>query len=204
MGPFTSNLLAAFAPWLQYDTNGDLTAYLSLLGAMFDAVATLVYAQGYVGDPDFVPSWSVLLDPENCPTFALPFLGQFVGVFVPPGTDDATARSLITQEAGFQRGTPAAIKAAAQRWLSGTQAITMLERTPDAYSFQIIVRPEQIINTNALVSAVNAVKPAGLVWELLSTDGFLLFELEADYTPISTVESTFVTIQGMENDVPGT
>jgi hypothetical protein len=102
--------------------------------------------------------------------------GQFVGVPIPPDTDDATARSLITSEAGMQRGSPSAIVAAARRYLSGTQNVQNLTRvrpdgTPDPFYFSLVVRPEEVLDAAALVAAVNAVKPAWLMWTLVQRDG---------------------------------
>jgi P2-related tail formation protein len=176
-GGFTSQIEDAMAPWLAYDTNGSLEAYIDALGSMFEQVFSIVADQGFPGDPNYVPGWSTLLDPNNCPTWALPYLAQFVGVTVPPGTDDTTARSLIKAEAGLQRGTAAAIITAAQRNLIGTQTVSLVERvavngSADPYFFQLTVRPEELISASALTQAVNNVKPAGVQWTLVITDAF--------------------------------
>jgi hypothetical protein len=115
-------------------------------------------------------------DTAICPTDQLGYLGQFVGVSLPPDVDDATARSLITGEAGTHRGTPSAIEMAAKRYLSGTQSVINVERTrPDGsrsgYWFVLIVKPEEVIDAVALTAAVNAVKPGGVLWALVESDG---------------------------------
>lgn len=187
MGQFTDGVLNSAAP-LTADSS-DLVNYLTALGEMFDPVYDIVSDQGYPDDPDYVPGWSSLLDPDNCPAEFLPYLAQFNGTVVPPGTDAVTARAIIKGESGMQRGTgiggtynsstmPAggSIVAAAQRNLTGTQSVTLIERMngsgADAYSFILIVRPEEVLSATALTAAVNAVKPAGIVWTLVQIDAY--------------------------------
>lgn len=186
MGEFTDGVLTSATPFAA--DNADLTNYLTALGGMFDLIYGLVSDQGFAGDPDYVPGWSSLLDPDNCPAQFLPYLAQFNGTIVPPNTDEADARAIIKGESGMSRGTglggtyntstiPAggAIVAAAQRNLIGTQSATLIERMngsgADAYSFLLFVRPEECLSVTALKAAVNAVKPAGVVWTLTLTDG---------------------------------
>jgi hypothetical protein len=167
---------------------------------MFEDVYGIVASQGSPDDPDnYTAGYSVLLDPVNCPDAYLGYCGMFVGVYVPPGTDPGTARAQILAEKNLTVGTPSAIIMAAQLSLSGTKSVILVERQgdggPDAYWFQLIVRPEELnlgatwsslnlpwsIATGtwiggdqsiALKAAVNAVKPAGVFWTLVSTDGF--------------------------------
>lgn len=125
----------------------------------------------------FIPGWSHILDPDDCPTQLLPFLAQFVGAIVPVGTDDATARTKITEESGQQRGTVAAVKSAVQRNLTGTQSVGIIERTdavsvPNAYRFVVVVKASEVISVQALTSAVDAVRPGGVMWTLIQSDGF--------------------------------
>lgn len=171
LGPFTAGIQASLAPW--EDTAGIWQELNAALGIMFEQTYGLV---SDVGSPDqpagYTAGWSTLLDPTACPTWALPYLAAFVGAIVPPGTDDATARSLITSEQGMQRGTPAAITSAAKRHLTGTQSVSLLERTPDPYSFQLVVRPEEAKSASALQAAVDAVRPAGIRWTLVQADQY--------------------------------
>ena len=201
-GPFTTLLLESMASWV--DPAGALTAYNEAIGSMFDPVAEIVYD---VGSPDqpatYTPGWSVLLDPDNCPTQYLPYCSQFNGTGVQPGTADADARSLIKSEAGFNRGTPSAIVTAAKRFLTGTQSCILLERTPDPYSIAVIVRPEQVIDLTKLTNAVLAVKPAGIVLAVIQTDGWVIFQMEASQATLSALEANFATITGLEGDQVG-
>jgi hypothetical protein len=215
---FAAALLEALEPW----RTTHLDWYATAIGAMFQPVRDLTFDVGADGDSGYVPGWGPLLDPTLCPTAALPYLGQFVGVAVPDGADDATARAAIRAESGFSRGTLAAITKAVERSISTTWApsvayvidqlvqhgnpptvykatanftspatfdtahlavvdirtqYSVLERlkfdlTRDAYHLTLIVRPAQLAPANdtaALLAAVNAVKPAGIVLETVVT-----------------------------------
>src|SRR5947209_8910116 len=96
--PATDALLEAHAPWLEFDTNGHLAAFVRAIGSMLDPIAVIVSDSGFADDASYVPGWSTLLDPDNTPFPA--FLSQFNGTGVMPGTDDATARAIIKAESG--------------------------------------------------------------------------------------------------------
>lgn len=159
---------------------------MDAIGVMFEQTAQMTYdrgiddavdfvhGSGYVVEP-YVPGYGSLFDPAT--STQLPYLGQFVGVSVPDGTASATAISMISEEAGMSRGTDSAMIAAAKRNLTGTQFVSFLPRQRpdgvlDAYWFLIFVRPGECPNPTAVVNAVNAVKPAGLLWSLILADGY--------------------------------
>src|ERR1041385_2415763 len=58
--------------------------------------APAAVVESYVADTDTQVGWRPLLDPSICPADALPFLGQFVGAQVPVGSDEVTARAIVT------------------------------------------------------------------------------------------------------------
>ena len=54
--------------------------------------------------------------------------------------------------------------------------MSLIERTSSpgplaAYNFNLNVRPEQVTNATLLQAAVDAVRPAGITWTLVQTDG---------------------------------
>ena len=55
------------------------------------------------------PNWSQIIDINRCPTFALPWLAQFVGVSLANVTTRAQMVSRIQTHSNFQRGTVSAI-----------------------------------------------------------------------------------------------
>ena len=92
--------------WAKYkDTTGVLLRWLAGMGEMVQAIDSLCMAQN--DDGTIAPGWSQVLDINRCPTAALPWLGQFVGVSVDPSQRDDQQRYAIEQEHGFARGTPA-------------------------------------------------------------------------------------------------
>jgi hypothetical protein len=138
-------LVTAMGPWITLH----LAWLLDAIGAMFQQVASLVYDVGTDGQAGYVPGYGTALDPTKAAGSELAYLGQFVGVQIPAGLTDTQARALITTEAGFVRGTPAAVLSAAKPWLLNTQSVTLVERQgptgahPDF--FQLIVRPEELL-----------------------------------------------------------
>lgn len=170
---FGDRLAGRLAPWL----TDDLGTYAQAIGTMFDPLEQIVADVGMDGDPDYMPGYGVLLDIETCPTEDLGYLGQYVGVPVPVGVDDATARSLIRAEGGIGRGTLASVRAAILRHLTGTQSLVIFERTaldgsPDAYQAVVHLRPSEVADLQTIKDAVNAVKPAGILINYIVSDGY--------------------------------
>jgi hypothetical protein len=155
---------------------------------------SLLPSGGDAGAPP-APGWSVILDINRCPTYALPWLGQLVGVRLAPTLPDAVMRQTIDGEQNFGRGTLAAMHAAAAPFLIDGGAITIIERTPDPYSFSVTVPSADLLDPSwselaatyptwsalagafavwndigstpeALEAALLAAKPAGLVMSL--------------------------------------
>lgn len=85
------------------------------------------------------PGWSIIMDVSRCPTYALPWLGQFLGVRFNPLqiVSDAAMRAAISAQGNFGRGTVAAIKAAGAQFLGPGGYINVIERVPDPYSLTI-------------------------------------------------------------------
>ncbi len=151
----------------------------------------------------YVPGWSTLLDPVNCPAQFLPFLAQFNGTDIPVGLDAATARAKIIGESAQQRGTLSAVTSAITRNLSGTQFNMILERidptgAANAYWFIVVVRPTELISLQVLTDAVNAVKPGGVQWTLIQTAAWIISQLEAQFASITAMEAAFTNITNLE------
>lgn len=92
-----------------------------------------------VSDRDSGPGWQILLDPEECPAAALPYLARFVGARLLPSMTEAEQRAAIANPEGFGRGTPAAIVAVAKRRLTGSKTVLLVEfYTGLAYRMKIV------------------------------------------------------------------
>lgn len=215
---FGALLMQYLAPWLTLHLAWVLDAGI---GEVVDPFYTLVtdvgdddgvtatvgtYVDGALVTSGYQPGWGVLLNPRACPADDLPYLAQFVGVQLPTGADEATSRSLILEEAGLNRGTDAAVIAAAKRFLSGTQMVQLIPRTyvdgtPAAGWFLVVVLASEVISVSGLTAAVNAAKFGGLMWTLVQTTSFIIDTLEADYSTITLMEAAYASLTDLEGNV---
>lgn len=166
------------------------------------------YPNGTVVQLAYFPGWSSLLDPNVCPDKFLPYLAQFVGADVPLGLDSVTARAKVLAENALQRGTLVAVTSATQRNLTGTKSVVLQERIDEsgnanAYWFIVIVRPEEVISVESLIADVDNAKPGGVMWSLVQTDGWTILQMENSQATLGALEANFKTINGLEQDRPG-
>ena len=110
-------------------------------GSLYNTSASGLQALDDLCRDDISPGWSKIMDVTRCPTYALPWLAQFVGVRFTGSTvnDDSAMRLAILQESNFSRGTAQAITASVQPFLSPTGRVNIIERSPDTYSFTVQV-----------------------------------------------------------------
>ena len=177
-------------PWMTLH----LAWFLDAIGAFVDPVYNIVMEQGTDngatptrGTKDqygniitggYVPGYGSLLDLTFCPDGDLPYLSQFVGVSLPTNSDAITQRSLIGMEANLQRGGDPTIILAAQQYLTGTKTVQLIPRLrpdgiKDAYWFLLYVwASEAPADPTELIANVNAAKPAGTLWALITTTGY--------------------------------
>lgn len=170
---------------------------------MFDPIWAIVADQGSPDDPEnYTAGWSVLLDPDECPTQYLPYSSQFNGTGIQPGTDDATARALIKNEAGFARGTLQAVQAAIERAQSTPDSTryAVVERVgplgPDAYHFLVLIDLDTLTtqgDPTTLIANVTATKPAGVQFTVVPFSAPLVSEYTRLFSAI-TVELGSATI----------
>lgn len=105
-------------------------------------IAKLAYAFGLMfqlvedyGRDDLTtgaPGWANVINIDKCPDEAIPWLGQFVGVRLPGGLTPAQQRAYVKDAPGWDRGTVAAIAAAAAPYLTGQKSVTVRERFDQA------------------------------------------------------------------------
>src|SRR3954467_8505956 len=74
-----------------------------------------------IDPPDPLLPWEPLFDLAICPAWALPWLGQLVGVRLLGGLSADEARTFIRELSLHKRGSPGAIVPAAKFALSGNQ-----------------------------------------------------------------------------------
>lgn len=172
--------------------------FLAGLGAAFGPLHDVVR------DTDQGPGWSILLDPERCPNWALPWLAQFAGVTLTPGATDAEWRDEITSPPAFQRGTPAAIRSSVQRYLTGNKTVTLLERDGSPWRLTVITYTAETTDATAAEAAARSQKPVGVLLTYRVDPGWSVGDLEAAYAgrTIADVEAAFATVGDVESNLP--
>lgn len=170
VGSFAEAVYAQLFPYTSQDEKLGWPL-LIYLGAICDSAFQIVDDLGR--DSGGVVGWGKLLDPTTCPDYALPWLGQLVGVDVDQTLSVPNQRLQIQSVAGWSRGTPASIIAAAQAYLSGTKFVSLQERfSGNAYWLGINTHTaETPADTTAMIAAITAVKPAGIILFLNVTPG---------------------------------
>ena len=173
------------------EANGwSLLILVNALGTMFQLVEELVRdtAEG--------PGWSMLMDVDRCPDIALPWLGQFAGVRLLPGSTPDEQRTRIKSTDGFKRGTPAALTAAAKATLTGSQTVVLRERysapqVPDpdgAYYLYVATYTVETPNPAATQQALLSQKPAGIVLVYTAITG-------QDYQTVKNTTATYAALK---------
>jgi hypothetical protein len=147
-------------------------AHAYLCGAMGAVLVEVAEVFDPEGD---IPPMAPLLDPDLCPGWALPWLAQLVGVALPAGISDDDARTLIHHVSGFQRGTPAALRAAAGLFLTGNKSVYFRERDANAadppYTLEVVTLTGETPDPAATLTALMAQKPGGLVLTYRTVEG---------------------------------
>lgn len=163
---FAARLYVMLAPVARNDeeTGWSLLILCNAIGEMFQLL------DDWLRDTPDGPGWSILLDLDRSPPEALPWLAQFVGVRLLAGSTAAEQRTRIASTDGFRRGTPAAMRAAAEATLTGSRTVVFRERngdpaiTPDyAYYLDVTTYDDQTPDPAATELALLAQKPGGIV-----------------------------------------
>lgn len=152
--------------------NEDLQNYLSAIGRMFEPAETA--ARDNKGNPP----WSMMFDPDNAPTYALAWLGQFVGVeldirsqFESDADYWARQRQRIKSHLGFARGSLPAIEAAAGLYLTDNKTVFIQERDGSAYHITIITRTAETPDSDKVLREILRQKPAGITLDYVVVAG---------------------------------
>lgn len=186
-------LYSALEPaFTQTDEATDWTT-LKFCTALTTGNIDLIYE--IVTDRDTGPGWQILLDPENCPAVALPYLAQFVGARLTPAMDEAERRAAIAQPEGFRRGTPAAIVAVAKRRLTGTKTVLLVEfYTGLAYRMKLVTLESETPDPEAtLADILREQKPIGIRLYFNSSPDWTWAELAEEQGTWADVKEEFAT-----------
>jgi hypothetical protein len=176
-------------------------AHAILCGALGEVLEQV----GEIADPeDPYPPMAPLLSAELCPAWALPWLAQFVGVSIPVGATEQQARDIVTDVAGFKRGTPAAMRAAAGLFLTGEKTVFFRERDGSPYRIEVVTLTSETPDPAKVLNALLLQKPGGLVLSFRQVEGWDYQELESGGPdPYSTLATTYLTYSKLRENTPG-
>jgi hypothetical protein len=185
------DLYAALGPWSKADTDNAFWYLLDLCEAV---AGRLTPIEAVIRDDPNTddPGWSIVMDVDRAPPEWLGWLAQFGGVRLDPALDDAAQRARIKSTDGFKRGTPSAIVAAAQQYLTGTKSVFLSERSGSAYRFTISTLIAETPNLADVIAALIKQKPAGLVMSVMSITGADYDSVAGTHTDYNDVRTTFV------------
>lgn len=144
--------------------------------------------------------WGGILNPDTAPTYALGWLAQLVGVRLNPSLSTAQNIALIKTPIGFQRGSPAAIKAAVLPYLTGTKTVSLVERyTADAYKVLVSTLTGEVPDTAAMQAAALAQKPAGILMTFTAQLGQTYLQLRTAKATYTIAKAAYVDYTAMRN-----
>lgn len=148
-----------------------LLHFLRAIGQPFDLVRSVVL-------PDDAEPWSPLYDPDLCPAAFLPYLAQHVGVRIPVGTSEASAREMIKNPVGLKRCSREAVIDAVKLTLTGTKHVNFIVRHDDSFwRWLIVTRPSETPDAAATYRAAMSQKRVGVLITHTVTDSVLIEEL---------------------------
>lgn len=154
-----------------------------------------------VDPPDPYIPWEPLLNVDLCPYWALPWLGQVVGVRVPKTLSEADMRMMIKSLGSFARGSPGAIEAAAGFGLTGTKTVLFRERDAgDAYRLEIVVLERECADIALVRSLVLSQKPGGIVVDVHTIVGWDYQQMKTAFVGkvYSDVKTTYPTYDDLK------
>jgi len=169
-----------------------------------EAIGRMLAQTAEVFDPDGdTPPLAPILDVDLCPDWALGWLGQWAGVRLPAGTPPDVAREMIRSVAGFSRGTPAALRAAAGFYLTGTKTVYFNERLAgDAYALGVITLDAETPDPELVRVAILAQKPGGIVLDYASIVGQTYRSVRAEVDSYREVRATWPNYRELLTRLP--
>lgn len=168
LDPLASEVAYELAPLLAVDFNyGNVGEhFIAALNGPIEVVAEAVRE-----DDEERDGFAVFLDLDNCPAFALPWLGQFKGIKSTPGLVETDARDEIRYGEGLRRGTVDALERAGQRHLTGTKAVRIVERAAgDPYALTVITRTSETTDPATTLADLLSAKRIGIVLTHIVSD----------------------------------
>jgi len=201
---FAGRLYGMLAPVAQNDPSAgwSLLILCNTIGVPYQLV------EDWVRDTAAGPGWSLLLDVARCPSEALGWLGQFVGVRLRAGDNDDANRNRIQSTDGFRRGTLAAMQGAVYPTLTGQKRLFLKERdstaaAPDyAYHLTAITYSNETPDPTATQNALLAQKPGGIVLTYIVQAGQSYDQLRTRFASYAAVVAAYTDYAALLADEP--
>jgi hypothetical protein len=171
---FTQTLTGLLQPMFYDDIHQSdaLAKYLGTLSAEFEII------EQWARDSDLGQiGYSVLVDANRVPYYAIPWLAQFVGVTITQGLSVTQQRQQLLGLGNWKRGTVAALKAAPLPLLTGSQTVMVKERDTSPYHFQVMTYAVETTDSTKVLAALMTQKPAGLVMTYIVFSGQKAFAI---------------------------
>lgn len=197
-GSVTEELYEALRPLAYDDANQDdaLWTFCCAISGMIQDIEDLSRDDGDM------PGWSKFVNLDDAPTYALDWLGQMVGVRPQGGLTVAQRRSRIFAKEGFNRGSPTAMRSAAQVYLTGTKTVLMYERDTSPYHISVSTYTSETPDVARVLAALQSQKPAGVQLSYSAVPGQTYAQLLANHATYTLVNSFYSNYGEVVNDLP--
>lgn len=202
--PVVSRLAEEFYLRLEPVAGADESLGWPLLRYVSALVAPLEEVEEVVRDDleRDLTGWAVALDPENAPAAVLPWLAQFDGTVLTPGSSEVQQRAAIVAPGGFLRGTPAAIQAHVARTLTGNRTVVLVERVSSEATLQVVTYGDETPDPTRTEAFVRAAVPAGIVVDYVLADGQTWGQVNADHGTWADLDTAFDTWADVRTATP--
>ncbi len=148
------------------------------------------------------PGYSVLMDLDECPDEALPWLSQFNGTVLDPTLTPGEWRRQIREARGRFRGTTRSLESDVKATLTGTKRVNVFPRSLSPFRELVVTAESETPDSAVTLAAVNDPqgRPFWMVYELIVSDIWIVAELERAYThrSIAEFEAAFATVAEVE------
>lgn len=171
---FGAELYESLKPLAYADQENDyaLLTLCDAIGTMAEELELLTRADDEGRDP-----WSIIMDADRAPGYMLPYIGQFVGQTIPVGTPEDEARELIRSPSNQERGTVSKMVHDLKATLTGRKYVRVIERDGSPWIISFYVRTSECPDPTASLAALEAVKAAGFILNLVVSEGVVIDEL---------------------------
>lgn len=202
VNPIAERIYAEIEPVTYGDGDGNNWALLRFIHAWTQPMMIL---EEVVRDTDDGPGWSAIMDPDRAPAFFLQWLSQLIGSRPVAGETEAQARLRIAGMSGLRRGSAQAMRAAAERTLTGTKYLIFNERYQgSAYRLAIRTLTSETPDPAQVEADLRAQKPAGIILDYAAVTGNSYDTILAAYNTYAAVlaETDYPTYAHMVTNLP--